>query len=100
MLLIAEDAKDWFYKGEGAANIVLGYCGSSLSLVGKVLRIQKVAKGRSRSPIGCLVLSNHERLVWRDIGELLECTSKDVAARAFIQHVMSNLLDSKHPVID
>lgn len=33
MLLIAEDAKDWFYKGEGAANIVLGYCGSSLSLV-------------------------------------------------------------------
>ncbi|CAL9202444.1 unnamed protein product [Musa hybrid cultivar] len=96
MLLRAEDAEDWFYKGEGAANIVLGYCGSSLSLVGKVLRIQKVAKGRSRSPNGCLVLSNHERLVWRDIGELVECTSKDVAARAFIQHVMSNPLDSKH----
>lgn len=70
--------------------------GVFMEQVGKVLRIQKVIKGRSRSPNGCLVLSNHEKLVWRDIGELVECTSKDVAARAFIQHVMSNLLDSKH----
>ncbi|RRT67077.1 hypothetical protein B296_00034297, partial [Ensete ventricosum] len=58
--------------------------------VGKVLRIQKVAKG------GSLVLSDHERLMWKDIGELAESTSKDVAATAFIDHVMRNLLDSKH----
>ncbi|CAL9206767.1 inositol-pentakisphosphate 2-kinase IPK1-like isoform X1 [Musa acuminata AAA Group] len=96
MLVRADDAKDWFYKGEGAANIVLGYCGSSLFLVGKVLRIQKVAKGGSPSPNGCLVLSDHERLMWKDIGELAESTSKDVAATAFIDHVMRNLLDSNH----
>ncbi|KAG0493014.1 hypothetical protein HPP92_006412 [Vanilla planifolia] len=29
------------YKGEGAANLVLGYCGSSPSLMGKVLRVHK-----------------------------------------------------------
>lgn len=128
MLVRADDAKDWFYKGEGAANIVLGYCGSALFLVlfkriirviitiswnyvygllylemgvsveqvGKVLRIQKVAKGGSPSPNGCLYLSDHERLIWKDIGELAEPTSKDVAATAFIDHVMRNLLGSKH----
>ncbi|URE28221.1 Inositol-pentakisphosphate 2-kinase [Musa troglodytarum] len=69
---------------------------SHLKQVGKVLRIQKVAKGGSPSPNGCLVLSDHERLIWKDIGELAEATSKDVAATAFIDHVMRNLLDSKH----
>lgn len=70
--------------------------GVSVEQVGKVLRIQKVAKGGSPSPNGCLVLSDHERLMWKDIGELAESTSKDVAATAFIDHVMRNLLDSNH----
>jgi len=44
-MLKEEDAKDWGYKGEGAANLVFSYNGSSCSLVGKVLQIKKVAKG-------------------------------------------------------
>ncbi|WOK99991.1 inositol-pentakisphosphate 2-kinase IPK1-like [Canna indica] len=96
MSLRGDDAKDWFYKGEGAANLVLGYCGSSPILIGKVLRIQKVENRKNLSADGCLVLSNHEKLLWENISELVESTSKDLAARAFVQHVMSNLLNSKH----
>ncbi|WOL06112.1 inositol-pentakisphosphate 2-kinase IPK1 isoform X3 [Canna indica] len=96
MSLRGDDAKDWFYKGEGAANLVLGYCGSSPILIGKVLRIQKVENRKDLSADGCLVLSNHEKLLWENISELVESASKDLAARAFVQHVMSNLLNSKH----
>ena len=28
-----EDAEEWGYRGEGAANLVLGYCGSCPNLV-------------------------------------------------------------------
>ncbi|KAG6531291.1 inositol-pentakisphosphate 2-kinase IPK1-like [Zingiber officinale] len=95
-ILRESDAKDWFYKGEGAANLVLGYSGSSPSLVGKVLRIQKSAKQINLSENGCLVLSDEERLIWRGVGELVKSTSKEAAARAFVQCVMTNYLDSKH----
>jgi hypothetical protein len=32
-VLQAGDAKDWVYKGEGAANLILSYTGSSPSMV-------------------------------------------------------------------
>ncbi|XP_042431689.1 inositol-pentakisphosphate 2-kinase IPK1-like [Zingiber officinale] len=95
-ILRESDAKDWFYKGEGAANLVLGYSGSSPSLVGKVLRIQKSARQINLSENGCLVLSDEERLIWGGVDELVKSTSKEAAARAFVQCVMTNYLDSKH----
>jgi inositol-pentakisphosphate 2-kinase len=32
-VLQAADAKDWVYKGEGAANLILSYTGSSPTMV-------------------------------------------------------------------
>lgn len=64
--------------------------------VGKVLRIQKIPNKKTLSANKGLALSSHERLIWKDVGEILESTSRDFAARAFIQHVMTDLLNSKH----
>jgi inositol-pentakisphosphate 2-kinase len=33
IVIKVDDVKDWVYKGEGAANIILGYRGSSPLLV-------------------------------------------------------------------
>ncbi|XP_042425455.1 inositol-pentakisphosphate 2-kinase IPK1-like [Zingiber officinale] len=96
MIVGESTAKDWFYKGEGAANLVLGYCGSSPFLVGKVLRIQKIPNKKTLSAHKGLDLSNHEKLIWKDVGEILESATRDFASRAFIQHVMADLLNSKH----
>jgi hypothetical protein len=35
------DVGDWNYLAEGNANIVFRYCGSDVSLLGKVLRVRK-----------------------------------------------------------
>ncbi|KAJ6808181.1 inositol-pentakisphosphate 2-kinase IPK1-like [Iris pallida] len=96
VILKEEDAKEWIYKGEGAANIVLSYNGSSRSLVGKVLRIQKVLKDEGQSANGCVALTRHEKLLWEDIEELVESTSKEVAEQVFVKRVMSPLLDPMH----
>lgn len=64
--------------------------------VGKVLRIQKAEKAGSIPANGCLVLSDHERLLWKDIRELADATSEYVAYKAYVQHVMSNLLGPRH----
>ncbi|KAK8962529.1 Inositol-pentakisphosphate 2-kinase [Platanthera guangdongensis] len=96
LILRAEDSKDWVYKGEGAANIVLSYTGSSDYLLGKVLRIHKVPRGRTKSTNVSSFLSRHEILLWRDIGENVESISKEVVGQLFILNVMSPLLDPKH----
>ncbi|XP_017699411.2 inositol-pentakisphosphate 2-kinase IPK1 isoform X4 [Phoenix dactylifera] len=96
MVLGAEDAKDWIYKGEGAANVVLSYRGSSLFLLGKVLRIQKVPKGSTHSVNGCAVLSGHEKLLWGDVEELVESKSRDIAMQNYIKYVMSHMLGPKY----
>ncbi|XP_078431173.1 inositol-pentakisphosphate 2-kinase-like isoform X2 [Wolffia australiana] len=97
----AEDAAEWAYRGEGAANLVLGYCGSSPDLVGKVLRVQKVKrkksswKGAAREP-GLPVLTPHERVLWRDVDKIGECTSKEIAGQLYTLHVLSPLLGDEH----
>lgn len=96
LILRAEDSKDWVYKGEGASNIVLSYNGSSSYLLGKVLRIQKVPRGRTKSTNGSSFLSWHEILLWRDIGEIAESTSKEIVDQLFIMNVMGPLLGPKH----
>lgn len=89
----AEDAKDWAYKGEGAANLVLSYCGSSPFMVGKVLRVRKILKGR-RSQRGEL-LTRHEQLLWSDTGELVDSASKEISEEVFVTCVMAPLLGSE-----
>ncbi|KAJ0962891.1 hypothetical protein J5N97_028013 [Dioscorea zingiberensis] len=95
IILGADDAKDWFYKGEGAANLVLGYRGSSPALLGKVLRVEKIPKGSTRAS-ECEVLTEHEKLVWADIGEVVESTSKKVVQQAFVETVLIPLLGAEH----
>ncbi|PKA63890.1 Inositol-pentakisphosphate 2-kinase [Apostasia shenzhenica] len=95
-ILKAEDAKDWEYKGEGAANVVLSYRGSFFFLIGKVLRIQKVPRGQSKLRNEGMFLSSHERLIWRDVEGLAESTSKDIAGQVFMKRVISPLLGSKN----
>ncbi|PKU63152.1 inositol-pentakisphosphate 2-kinase IPK1 isoform X1 [Dendrobium catenatum] len=95
--LTSDDAKDWIYKGEGGANLVLGYCGSSPFLVGKVLRVHKVLRSEVQSVIERKRLfSECEQLVWGDIPQLVKSTSKEIAEQVFAVQVMSPLLDSKH----
>ncbi|XP_020573960.1 inositol-pentakisphosphate 2-kinase IPK1-like isoform X2 [Phalaenopsis equestris] len=96
MTLTSEDAKDWSYKGEGGANIVLSYCGSTPFLVGKVLRVHKVSRGQTQSYIESKRLfSLSEQLIWGDIPQLSESTSKETAEKIYAVQVMGPLLDSK-----
>ncbi|CAA6665376.1 unnamed protein product [Spirodela intermedia] len=85
-LWLAEDAEEWAYRGEGAANLVLGYCGSSPGLRGQ---------GVVREP-GSPVLTSHERILWKDVDKIGECTSKDIAGQLYALHVMSPLLGAEH----
>nr|CAD1838318.1 unnamed protein product [Ananas comosus var. bracteatus] len=96
MVLSAEDSKDWVYKGEGAANLILAYRGSSPALLGKVLRIQKVPKDGAQPTNTSVLLSRHEQLLWGDVIELLESLSKDNLGQVFAMHVMSRFLGAKH----
>ncbi|OVA00539.1 Inositol-pentakisphosphate 2-kinase [Macleaya cordata] len=91
-----KDAIDWIYRGEGAANIVLGYTGSSPIFVGKVIRIQKVPRSRQQCKIVTSVFSIHENILWKDSIDLVSCTSKENAGQLFVLNVMIPLLGSEH----
>ncbi|KAL5778047.1 hypothetical protein ACOSP7_010973 [Xanthoceras sorbifolium] len=100
VVLHQKDAADWAYKGEGAANLVLAYIGSSPVFVGKVLRIQKAPRKADVTKTKCvngeLVLSKHEQLVWRDKEELLLSSTKEMLEQLYVQHIMRPLLGPKH----
>ncbi|KAG0498416.1 hypothetical protein HPP92_003107 [Vanilla planifolia] len=96
LVLREEDAKDWVYKGEGAASIVLSYIGHSVFLLGKVLRIRKGSRGRSKLANGCSFLSEHETLLWKSTEELVESTTREIVEQVFMMRVMGPLLDTKH----
>ncbi|KAJ6684876.1 INOSITOL POLYPHOSPHATE KINASE 1 [Salix purpurea] len=93
-----KDAADWSYRGEGAANIVLAYTGSSPSFIGKVMRITKKARNGSspKRDSNPSVLTEQERLLWRDVEELVASPTKEIAEQIYTQLVMSPLLGSKH----
>ncbi|XP_077244310.1 inositol-pentakisphosphate 2-kinase IPK1-like [Tasmannia lanceolata] len=96
LTLLEKDASDWIYRGEGAANLVLGYCGSSPVFVGKVIRVQKALKNEPQSTNTDLILSVDESMLWADKQELITSTSKEILGQRFALHVMSPLLGSKH----
>ncbi|CAN1323354.1 Inositol-pentakisphosphate 2-kinase [Linum perenne] len=92
-----KDAEDWIYRGEGAANLVLAYSGSSPAFAGKVMRMRKVARnGSSKIFKNQPVLTEHERLMWEETRELVASPNKEAAERHFAQFVMGPLLGPKH----
>ncbi|KAF8405267.1 hypothetical protein HHK36_010168 [Tetracentron sinense] len=96
VVLEGKDAVDWIYRGEGAANLVLGYTGSSPAFIGKIIRIQKAPRSRSQRMTGSPILSIHECLLWRDTNELGSSTSKEIVGQLFVLYVMSSFLGSEH----
>ncbi|KAL9254671.1 Inositol-pentakisphosphate 2-kinase IPK1-like protein [Drosera capensis] len=89
-----KDAGDWSYRGEGAANLVLSYTGSSPAFVGKVLRVPKVPKRGAGFANGHSVFSRHERLLWEGVDSITTSPTKEIADQLFVQHVMIPLLGS------
>ncbi|KAJ7966785.1 Inositol-pentakisphosphate 2-kinase [Quillaja saponaria] len=96
VILEQKDAADWVYRGEGAANLVLAYSGSSPAFIGKVMRIQKVPRNGSNCVRSPTALTAQERLLWGDIEELIASPNKEIAGELYVQHVMSPLLGSKY----
>ncbi|KAF7813354.1 inositol-pentakisphosphate 2-kinase-like isoform X1 [Senna tora] len=94
--LRVDDAADWVYRGEGAANIVLAYSGSSPPFIGKVMRLRKAPKSGYQKLKICTALTEHERLLWKDVGELVSSSSKECAGQLYVEHVMKPLLGSKY----
>ncbi|XP_065870314.1 inositol-pentakisphosphate 2-kinase-like isoform X2 [Euphorbia lathyris] len=92
-----KDVSDWAYRGEGAANLVLAYTGSSPIFIGKVMRIQKVARNNFLNPMKKVkVLTDAERLLWRESKELVSSPTKELAELLYVQQIMSPLLGPKH----
>ncbi|GAB2272711.1 Inositol-pentakisphosphate 2-kinase [Dionaea muscipula] len=96
LVLEEKDASDWTYRGEGAANLVLAYTGSSPAFVGKVIRVQKVPRDGARYENGNSVLSKIERLLWEDAGTITTAPTREIAEQLYVQHVMIPLLGSDY----
>ncbi|KAK2398195.1 Inositol-pentakisphosphate 2-kinase [Trifolium repens] len=98
LTLTEEDAAHWVYRGEGAANIVLSYTGSSPSYIGKVMRIRKSPRKESalQGVRNTIALTPHERLIWKDVNELISSSDKEIAGQLYVDHVMKPLLGSKY----
>lgn len=95
----AKNAEEWDYKGEGAANVIVLYCGTSPDFVGKVLRVKKApikflkdSHLRNKAP----VLSVEEQSIWSGWKEVVEANSKEILAQAYVQHVIGPLLGSQY----
>lgn len=98
LTLTEEDAAHWVYRGEGAANIVLSYTGSSPSYIGKVMRIRKSPRKESalQGVRNTIALTPHERLIWKNVPELISSSDKEIAGQLYVEHVMKPLLGSKY----
>lgn len=102
VVLDQNDAADWIYRGEGAANLVLAYTGSSPAFVGKVMRIPKARRNSkpeeslAQCVIGGSVFGKHEQLVWRDNQELVSSSSKEIMEQMYVEKIMSPLLGPKY----
>ncbi|KAH9693072.1 Inositol-pentakisphosphate 2-kinase [Citrus sinensis] len=102
VVLDQNDAADWIYRGEGAANLVLAYAGSSPAFVGKVLRIPKAWRnGKPEESLaqcvnGGSVFGKHEQLLWGDNQELLSSSSKETMEQMYVEKIMSPLLGPKY----
>lgn len=61
------------------------------------MRIHKVPRNGSKGvESSSIALTAHERLVWKDVGELISSSDKEIAGQLYVQHVMKPLLGSKY----
>ncbi|KAL2318779.1 hypothetical protein Fmac_032655 [Flemingia macrophylla] len=100
LTLKEEDAAHWVYRGEGAVNLVLAYTGSSPSFIGKVIRIRKAPRNGTQSKGGrvrnSIALTPHERVLWKDVHQLISSSDKEIVGQLYVQHVMKPLLGSNY----
>ncbi|EPS63025.1 hypothetical protein M569_11760, partial [Genlisea aurea] len=97
VVLTAKDAVEWAYRGEGAVNLVLAYCGNSPNFVGKVLRIQKIATNGSEYENGQhSSLTTHECLMWGDLEGIVSAPTMEEAEQMYVQEVLCPLLGAEH----
>ncbi|CAH8390761.1 unnamed protein product [Eruca vesicaria subsp. sativa] len=96
MILEERDASDWIYRGEGGANLVLAYAGSSPLFVGKVIRIQKAPKTDKSNGVVASVLTTDEQLLWKESKELISSPNKEVVEQRYVKDVIIPLLGPKH----
>ncbi|XP_061350834.1 inositol-pentakisphosphate 2-kinase-like [Gastrolobium bilobum] len=96
VILREKNAAEWVYRGEGAANLVLAYTGSSPAFIGKVMRIRKAPTNDAVSVRSPSALTAHERLLWKDVDELVSSSDHEIAGQLFVCHVMKPLLGSKY----
>ncbi|XP_058224763.1 inositol-pentakisphosphate 2-kinase-like isoform X4 [Rhododendron vialii] len=95
VVLELKDADDWIYRGEGAANLVLAYSGSSPTFVGKVLRIQKAPRIESPrngydSEDSHSALTNDECLLWRETEDLVSAPTREIAEQLIVSFCPRN----------
>ncbi|KAF5180025.1 Inositol-pentakisphosphate 2-kinase [Thalictrum thalictroides] len=96
MVLEEKDAaKEWVYKGEGAANLVLSYKGSSPIFVGKVLRVQKAPRNSTQSTTSSVLTAN-EILLWNDFKDIVSSHSKEIVEQSYVLNIMLPLLGSEY----
>lgn len=95
-ILEEKDAVDWVYRGEGAANLVLAYTGSSPAYLGKVLRVQKSCGGVHQSTTPTSVLSTYEILLWKGAKDIVSSISKEAVGQLYVQNIMLPLLGVDH----
>ncbi|KAI3464923.1 hypothetical protein Pfo_021586 [Paulownia fortunei] len=95
-VLQAKDAVEWAYRGEGAVNLVLAYCGSSPDFVGKVLRLQKVPNNGSECENGHSALTKQECVLWGKFEGIVSAPTREIAEQLYVQKVMCPLLGSEH----
>ncbi|KAL3682538.1 hypothetical protein R1sor_000560 [Riccia sorocarpa] len=94
-----QEAENWHYRGEGAANVVLAYHGSNPALVGKVLRLQKAVHGADKVSHGAMktpVLTPEEQLLWAEWPEMITASSSAELNHAYIRDVLLPLLGDTH----
>ncbi|KAL6995715.1 Inositol-pentakisphosphate 2-kinase [Sarracenia purpurea var. burkii] len=101
LVLDQKDAGDWVYRGEGAANLILAYNGSSPAFIGKVLRIQKAPRdgspryGSDSDDCHASVTTDELRL-WKETEDLVSAPTRETAEQLYVQHVISPLLGFEH----
>ncbi|RXH73242.1 hypothetical protein DVH24_012926 [Malus domestica] len=96
VVLEKKDAGDWAYRGEGAANLVLAYTGSSPTFIGKVMRLQKARINGSKASNSPTALTAHELLLWKDMDDIVATSNKELASQLYVKHIMSPLLGSAY----
>lgn len=60
------------------------------------MRIRKAPRNGSHGVKNTIALTAHERLLWKDVDELISSSDKEIAGQLYVQHVMMPLLGPKN----